>query len=1070
MREHSGGLADIDREVEAYEAAAAATPPDHPDRAGIMSLLGHALRIRYDRSVEPADLDRAIEAYEAAAAATPPDHPDRAGYLSDVGAALHMRFKRTGITADLDRAVVASEAAVGNTAPGHPDRAGRLFNFSAALLHRFERKATAADLDRAVEAAQAAVAATPADHPDLARFQSNLGASLRVRYERFGELADLDGAIDMGLAAMTATPRGHTARAGRLSNLGIALQARYERVGQLDDLARAVEAGEAALAATPPNHPQRATYLSNFGLTLYSRYKRLGALGDLNRAIEASEAAVAANAPEHPDNALYLSNLGGELQHRFERLGLVADLDRAVEAGEAAVAATPLDHPDRARYLSNLGGALQRRFKRLGLVADLDRAVEAGEAAVAATSPDSQDRANRLSNLGSALHNRFERTRTLADLNRAVAVGEAAVAATPPDHPDRAVLLFNLGVCLQARSERTRVGADLDDAVVKFRAAVAVETSPPSVRAGAARAWGQIAAAGQHWSAAVEGYEAAIGLLARLAPRSLDRSDQEYWLGELAGLAAQAAACCLQAGQVDRAVELWEQGRGVILGQALDARTDLTALWEQHPQLATEFRQLRDELDVRAESRLAAPAGRLPMSAMAFGRDQAGGNPTTMSSQVDRWRKLADSFDSLVAHIRNLPGFDRFLLPRSASDLLRAASEGPVILLNVSDLRSDALMLTASGVQVVPLASLTPQAVREKVQTFLYALDEAQRVDATPEERDRAEERLIQILGWLWDVVTDPVLNALGITEAPHEAHVAEGWPRLWWVPSGLLTLLPLQAAGDHTTRFDPIPRTVLDRVVSSYTPTVRTLTHARRTDTAGIERRASPFGRHSGAELAAERVDHVMVVSMPHTPQNSELPGTIDEAALLHRLFPGKVILLHGPLPPDDAAKLATLTGGQESADATFERVCAVLPRCRWAHFACHATSDPINPSASGLLLADHQIRPLTVLDLARLRLDKGELAFLSACATARTAPRLVDEAIHLAAALQLVGFRHVLATLWEIGDRPAVRIATDVYTTLAIHGAEAAAWAMHLATGRRRNLDPDRPSSWAAHIHNGP
>ncbi|WP_216651350.1 CHAT domain-containing protein [Actinomadura litoris] len=36
-----------------------------------------------------------------------------------------------------------------------------------------------------------------------------------------------------------------------------------------------------------------------------------------------------------------------------------------------------------------------------------------------------------------------------------------------------------------------------------------------------------------------------------------------------------------------------------------------------------------------------------------------------------------------------------------------------------------------------------------------------------------------------------------------------------------------------------------------------------------------------------------------------------------------------------------------------------------------------------------------------------------------------LADEAIHLAAAFQLAGYRGVIGTLWPVADRPAVRFA---------------------------------------------
>ncbi len=59
------------------------------------------------------------------------------------------------------------------------------------------------------------------------------------------------------------------------------------------------------------------------------------------------------------------------------------------------------------------------------------------------------------------------------------------------------------------------------------------------------------------------------------------------------------------------------------------------------------------------------------------------------------------------------------------------------------------------------------------------------------------------------------------------------------------------------------------------------------------------------------------------------------------------------------------------------------------------------------------------------------AELAFLSACETAQPGARLADEAIHLASAFSLAGYRHVIGTLWPVGDQHAVDIADDIYTT---------------------------------------
>jgi CHAT domain len=300
--------------------------------------------------------------------------------------------------------------------------------------------------------------------------------------------------------------------------------------------------------------------------------------------------------------------------------------------------------------------------------------------------------------------------------------------------------------------------------------------------------------------------------------------------------------------------------------------------------------------------------------------------------------------------------------------------------------------------------------------------------------RTWAEQRLTDTLGWLWDAVAGPVLDRLGVTGPPGQG---EEWPRVWWCVSGLLSFLPLHAAGHHDTWSDAIPATVIDRVVSSYTPTVRALAQIRRTH---------PPGTSDGGPGGPG--EQVVAVAMPHTPDSSDLPGAQAEAAGLQQRFPGQVSVLTGP-------------------DATREAVLAALPGARWAHFACHGSADPASPSDSRLLLDDHKQAPLRVVDVARLRLEDAELAFLSACSTARPGGRLTDEAIHLTSAFQLAGYRHVIGTLWPIGDRHAVDVADEIYTALTANGEVAGA--VHAATHRLRRRWTEMPSVWASHIHVG-
>src|SRR5579859_1668039 len=144
---------------------------------------------------------------------------------------------------------------------------------------------------------------------------------------------------------------------------------------------------------------------------------------------------------------------------------------------------------------------------------------------------------------------------------------------------------------------------------------------------------------------------------------------------------------------------------------------------------------------------------------------------------------------------------------------------GPVVVFNVAAHRSDAIMLTSGGITSQPLPGLGQAKLVEQVNTFYQALDTITGT-GSPLDQIRAEEALRRVLSWLWDNAAGPVLDALGYN-APGEPR-----PRLWWVPGGLLSFLPIHAAGHHTSSPDPAGRTVMDRAISSYAPTITALAH----------------------------------------------------------------------------------------------------------------------------------------------------------------------------------------------------------------------------------------------------
>jgi hypothetical protein len=920
------------------------------------ALLANALRIRYEHTRQVDDLTTAIAIGQDIIAAMPHEQPNYAARLSELGLALRLHFERTGILTDLDRAIDVLHQAVEDTTTARPDHL------------------------------------------------SNLGNALCLRFARTGTLADLDTAIDLLRQAADSTPADH---AGYKTNLAGALARRFERTGALEDLNAAIDAAREAVAATPTGHPARPLFLSNLCATLRIRFEWAGAFEDLNDAIDAGQQAVDTAPVGHPDRAMYLNTLCGVLRYRFERAGNIVDLEVAIGAGRAAVDATPSDHPARAGRLSSLSGALETRFMQTRTLPDLDAAVSFGRQAVDATPSDHPSRAIHLANLSQILRSRFELSETSDDLSAAIDAGRAATAATPTDHPSRAIYLSALASALHIRFERTGHAQDLAEAIRCFREAAQVVGAPTRKRIGAAAAWGRTAAVARQWDEGVAGYTAATELMSQLAPRSLDRDDQEHLLAELGSLSADAAACCIHAGHLERAIELFEAGRAVLLGQALDTRTDLAdlaglaGLAGQHPDLAAEFTRLSTEID--------QPRRR--------GADGITGD------QADRGRAAGAALDALIDRIRRQPGFTRFLRPPLARDLQATASAGPVVIVAVSPFGSHALILTPTTIRALPLPGLTPQAVLDQMLAFRSTL-----------QTDPAHEKpLEQVLVWLWDQLAAPVLDQLGFISRPSDG---ERWPRLWWCVSGLLSFLPIHAAGRHHTRFELTPATVLDRVISSTIPSLRTLAHAR-TAARGCRGPSNP--------------DRLIAIAMPNTPGLPglrDLPQAASEVDDIRRQFPGQVDVLIGP-------------------QATRAGALAALPTARWAHFACHAHADLDNPSHSLLLLHDHQTQPLTALDISRLRLTDAHLAFLSACDTARPSRRLTDEAIHLASAFHLAGYPHVIATLWPIDDRLAPALTETIYHSLI--AGHSPAEAVHRTITDQRNYQPRSPSQWASHLHTG-
>ena len=402
-------------------------------------------------------------------------------------------------------------------------------------------------------------------------------------------------------------------------------------------------------------------------------------------------------------------------------------------------------------------------------------------------------------------------------------------------------------------------------------------------------------------------------------------------------------------------------GRGVLLGQALSRNDAADQLRTLAPDLVEEFVHLRKLLD----------------------QDDAAQRMTRGYDDTSRRMDIAERYQALIELIRARPGLDRF--PAMPTRSVTRTDAEVVVVLNLSEFRSDAIVF---GERVgdpigVPLPDVTPTEADEQVRSMYATL--ARREDAAGDaaQVERVEAAVGRVLAWIWNGIVGPVLMAVRLDRfrPPGER------PRVWWSPSGSLTLLPIQAATREASASGPA-LCALDCVVSSFIPTA-----------AALRRESAPLTGDPAASI----------VAIPVTAGYRDLPGVVDEAESIARRYAGEPLI--GP-----AATRAAVTKALQGSEI--------------AHFACHAVNMPSDPSRSGLVVHDGV---LTVAELSVQDLRHAHLAYLSACDTARGGMILTDEAITICSGLFLAGFAHAIGTLWPVGDTVAGFLADKFHDALS-------------------------------------
>jgi CHAT domain-containing protein len=345
------------------------------------------------------------------------------------------------------------------------------------------------------------------------------------------------------------------------------------------------------------------------------------------------------------------------------------------------------------------------------------------------------------------------------------------------------------------------------------------------------------------------------------------------------------------------------------------------------------------------------------------------------AQSVTRKQKLLDDREKLITQIRAQSGFDTFLKPPSFDTLRSAASNGPVIIINHCEWRSDILILLHNSPPSLIPTSDDFYIRANKLQDQLLG----QRKQGL--ESEAYEDALRAILKDLYELVGRPVIKRLNELNIPEQS-------RVWWCPTSVFCSLPLHAMGPIQSDVGP-PRYFLDLYIPSYTPSLSALIDSHKPDSQTFEKPS------------------ILLVLQP----DASMARALDEMKAVQRA----------------CSRATTLIGATATPSVVLER----LRDHRFVHIVCHGLLEPGKPFDSSFKL--YQSKRLSLHDIVQSQLPNAEFAFLAACHTAElTDESPADEALHLAAAMQHCGFRSVVGTMWAMADTDGQDLAQNFYKSV--------------------------------------
>ncbi|KAH8723081.1 CHAT domain-containing protein [Phaeosphaeriaceae sp. PMI808] len=948
--------------------------------------------------------------------------------LSDL---LEERFLETRTLPDIDEAILWRKKAVELDLSGESELwysdANKL---SRALLDRYRASKVTQDVEDAINWAFKAMNTISFDHEDYDIISYQLAVAHQAKWERFEDLKSLNEEIRWYRESIRFLEPKSPYFRHRENLLGVALCIRADISRSACDMEESLH----YLIATRDNSVKGSEEYIRSLNNLANAYETAADIDGLDteeaikHALEAARLAVHEAPFGYGALDICFYNLANIKELEYRKTGVSDALYKAIEAARMCVEKTPPNHPRQQKNVAALGILVGRLYEETVDSDDFNEAVQLLRQALGLVPSESLTLPRTLNQLGLTYAKGFKVEGNLGYLDSAINYLIQAADCLSDINPITAGILMHLFDLLGMRS---RDSDDVKQAIQVAERAFNTSAMAPSIRLRAAYGAGTLMSTSdptqQVLSKAAKLLAQAVQLLPLFTPMHVARLEQQRRLKavDASRMTSDAVALSLETeNDPVTGLSLLETGRGVILGNLLRYRLDISRLRDAHPNLADDVERLREAIEKCQESiELSLP-------------DRSGDSVHPREHYRLRMAQVVDELNKTYERIRLEAKFEDFMLPLSFDRRRIIKNQGDyIITINLSARRCDAIVMSNDRISLVSLPKLSLAEVSIREREFRYAIMNRRQ---TP---DSCRQVLVSLLCWLWQACGEPLMASLGLLEATPRPRK----PRVWWVLGGLLGRLPVHACGNYTIRAGGfVARTMYECVVSSYVPTARALEYAQ-------ERAAE----QSNAKFKAH---NTLVVAVPKSEGSASLLEAEVEALEIQGLVRWTLL----------------------QTNPSLSDVIDALQDCETAHFACHGISNEKNPAKSYLKLRDYKEKPLSVDVLMKTKMTKMrscKFAYLSACDTAYSAnEQLADESLHLVSGFLLAGCPQVVGTLWEIPDDQAREVAKAFYSLLprredgGLDVCRAAEILHSVINGLRE--DPrfaEDPLVWAPFIHAG-